>query len=211
MRSGIIPFRFDLSDVLKRASRLTRKHIGSVTLSLPFISVVISPKDGEKRAAREIVVRLKDRRVLSAWECCDNCIDHALKSLQEIRRFLVDKEVELVEFQDGPLYLVIDAMIIGIRQFLTYEQRLKTATVLPARRTKGIRREPDMRQGCFDGLEILRGHLSRCLGQIASIAGMELSANGVIENYQGAWTMEAYDPPTLTNARKAQNAAKIAK
>jgi hypothetical protein len=198
MRSGIIPFRFDLSEVLKRANRLARKHVGNITLSLPFVSVAISPKDREKKVAREIVVRLKDRRVLSASECCDNCIDQALISLQEIRRLLVDKEVELAEFQDGPLYLVIDAMTTGIKQFLTFEQRLKASVVPSARRAKGIEREPDIRQGYFDGLEILRGHLSRCLGQIAAIAGMKLPKEGLIANYRGAWQIDAYEQKKLT-------------
>jgi hypothetical protein len=32
----------------------------------------------------------------------------------------------------------------------------------------------------FEALEILRGHLSRCLGQIAAIAGMEAPTEGLI-------------------------------
>ena len=76
-------------------------------------------------------------------------------------------------------------MTTGVRQFLTYEQRLKNTTVPPARRAKGIQREPNIRQGYFDGLEVLRGHLSRCLGQVAAIAGMELPKEGVIANYRG--------------------------
>jgi hypothetical protein len=79
-----------MGDVLKRVRRVASQHVGNVTLSLPFISVAVNPKDREKQVAREIVIRLKDRRVLSAWECCDNCIDLALKSLQEIRKFLVE-------------------------------------------------------------------------------------------------------------------------
>jgi hypothetical protein len=31
----------------------------------------------------------------------------------------------------APLYLLIDAMVLGIRQFLTYEQLLKIADDLP--------------------------------------------------------------------------------
>jgi hypothetical protein len=41
--------------------------------------------------------------VLSACECCDDCIDRALASLQEIRRTLVDKQVELYDILDGPI------------------------------------------------------------------------------------------------------------
>src|SRR3546814_16799655 len=66
--------------------------IGNVTINLPFVSVDVSPKDRERSVARDVVIRLRDRRVLCAWECCDSCIDQALASLQEIRRTIVDKD-----------------------------------------------------------------------------------------------------------------------
>ena len=88
MRSGSIPFRFDLTELLSRARRQFNKRVGNVTLSLPFISMAVSLKDRERQVAREILIRLKDRRVLSARECCDNCVERALASLQEIRKVL---------------------------------------------------------------------------------------------------------------------------
>ncbi len=122
----MVAFQFDITDVLKRMRRITNKHLGNVTLNLPFVSVDVSVKDREKQVAREIVIRLKDRRVLSAYECCDGCIDQALASLQEIRAILVDSQVGLSDLHDGPLCLHIDAMLSGIRQFVTFEQRLRT-------------------------------------------------------------------------------------
>ena len=116
MTSGTIrPFRLDITDVLRRARRRFRRHVGDVTLNLPFITFSISPNDREKHIAREIVIRLKDRRVPNARECCDDCLDEALTSLYEIRRLLVDKQVELSDLQDGSLYLLLDAMTLGIR------------------------------------------------------------------------------------------------
>jgi hypothetical protein len=198
MRSGTIPFQFDLSDVLKKVRRVASKRVGNVTLSLPFVSIAVNPKDREKQIAREIVIRLKDRRVLSAWECCDNCIEQALASLQEIRRVLVDKQVDLSDVHDGPLFLLVDAMAIGIRQFLTFEQHLQAQEKrFVGKRGSSTRRSPEDQQAYFDGLEILRGHLSRCLGQIALIAGMEAPKDGLIANYQGAWQIEAYKPLQL--------------
>ena len=97
MRSGDIPFKFDLTDLVARARRQISGRVGNITLSLPFISIEVSPKDRERQVAREIVLRLRDRRVLSAWECCDSCIDNALASLREIRQLIVDKEVELAD------------------------------------------------------------------------------------------------------------------
>jgi hypothetical protein len=198
VRSGDIPFKFDLTDLLARARRQVAGRIGDVTLNLPFISIAVSPKDRERRVAREIVLRLRDRRVLSAWECCDDCIERALTSLKEIRQLIVDKEVELAELQDGPLFLLLDAMATGIRQFMTYEELLRRDKDAPPHPRFGeFHRPPDVRQAYFDGLEILRGHLSRCLGQIALIAGMPVPTEGIIENYQGPWQLEAYEAPPL--------------
>ncbi len=202
MRTGAIPFQFDLTDLLAKARRQFAGRVGDVTLNLPFVSVAVSPKDREKQIAREIVIRLRDRRVLSAWECCDDCIDNALASLREIRQTLVEKQVELPDAQDGPLYLLIDAMLVGIRQFMTYEELLRRSPDARPHPRFDKYRLPEHRQGYFDGLELLRGHLSRCLGQIAAIAGMEVPADGLIANYQGPWEEQAYlpsspvDPPT---------------
>jgi len=193
LRRGAIPLKFDMSGLLARARRQFNNRIGDVTLSLPFISFGVKPKDREKQAAREIVIRLKDRRVLSAFECCDDCIDRAMVSLKEIRTFLVDKQVELSDVQDGPLFLLTDAMVLGIRQFMTYEELLNRSPDRPAHPAfRDFHRPPDVRQGYFDGLELLRGHLSRCLGQVAVIAGMDAPQEGLIANYKGPWEVEAY-------------------
>ena len=203
MRSGDIPFKFDLTDLLGRARRQVAGRIGNVTLSLPFVSISVSPKDRERGVAREVVLRLRDRRVLSAWECCDDCIERALASLKEIRQFIVDKEVDLAELQDGPLFLLLDAMAAGIRQFMTFEELLRRDENAPSHRRFGeFHRPPDARQAYFDGLEVLRGHLSRCLGQIAAIAGMPAPAGGIIENYQGPWQLEAYQAPSQLEEAK---------
>jgi len=81
MRSGTIPFKFDMTGLLARARRQVSGRLGNVTLHLPFVSIAVNPKDRERQIARELVIRLMDRRVLSAWECCDDCIDRALTSL----------------------------------------------------------------------------------------------------------------------------------
>lgn len=202
MRTGDIPFKFDLTNLLGRARRQVAGRIGNLTLNLPFVSVEVSPKDRERVVAREVVLRLRDRRVLSAWECCDNCIDHALASLQEIRQLIVDKEVELAELQDGPLFLLLDAMGAGIRQFMTFEELLRRGEDAPSHpRFAEFYRPTDVRQAYFDGLEILRGHLSRCLGQVALIAGVPAPTDGIIENYQGPWQLEAYKEPAVLPGR----------
>jgi len=200
MRSSAIPFQFDITDVLKRMRRLGRNRLGDVTLNLPFISIGVSPKDREKQVAREIIIRLRDRRVLSASECCDDCIDRALASLQEIRRLLVDKQVDLSDVEDGPLFLLIEAMTVSIRQFLTFEQRLQAMEQLPANKLRSdVQRPANVRQAYFNGLEILRGHLSRCVGQVAVVAGMNLPTDSLVAGYQDAWQIDAYRPLELTD------------
>jgi hypothetical protein len=206
MKTVTPPFKFDLQDVLGRARRLAGGSVGEITLNLPFVSVAVHPKDKEKQVARELVIRLKDRRVLTAWECCDGCIDQALASLQEIRRLLVDKQVELADMQDGPLHLLIDAMALGIRQFLTFEQRLThPGDRSDTRLASELQRPEDMRRAYFDGLEILRGHLSRCLSQVATLAGMEVPNEGIIVHYQGAWQLDAYKAPPLPSGPDDRN------
>src|SRR5271165_922143 len=154
MRSGTIPFKFDMTDLLARARRQVSGRLGDVTLQLPFVSIAVNPKDRERQVAREVVIRLRDRRVLSARECCDNCIDRALTSLQEIRQTLVNKQVELSDVQDGPLYLFIDMMLLGIRQFFTYEEILERSdNALPHPHFGNFDRPRDTRQAYFEALE----------------------------------------------------------
>lgn len=85
------PFKFDMSMLLRKARRLMKKRIDGVTISVPFLSFTITPDDLEQKAAREILMRLADKRVLNAFECCDSCVEYALASLQEIRSLLVEK------------------------------------------------------------------------------------------------------------------------
>jgi hypothetical protein len=121
-------FMVDVSKALGHAQRLKARHLPGlqIGLSLPFLTINVSPNDVERRVAREVVIRCRDRRVLNARECCDGCIDQALSSLQELRAKLVDKQVDLSEAQDGPLYLLLELMLDSVRQFLTFEQRLRS-------------------------------------------------------------------------------------
>lgn len=194
MKRAQVPFKFDLSDLVKKARGQTHR-IGDVTINLPFVSFSVSPNDREKKIAREVVIRLRDKRVLSAWECCDDCIDSALASLQDIRGLLVEKQVELADAQDSSLYLILETMLVGIRQFMTYEELLRRRPDAPNHPRYSSHRLPEHQQGYFDGLELLRGHLSRCLGQLAAIANIAAPSEGLIARYQGPWEIEAYRSP----------------
>jgi len=203
MRSLKPPFKFDFRSQIETARRKLSSRVGSIAINLPFLSFSLNPDDLERRVAREIVIRLADRRVLNAFECCDNCIDQALSSLQEIRRILVDKQVELANVPDSPLYLLIELQVEAIRQFLTFEQRLNQ--VVPETRkshpnlVNGFRRTPQIREQYFAALEMLRAHLHRCLFQIAKIADIRIPKISDHMRYDEAWQIEAYEKPQLSD------------
>jgi hypothetical protein len=173
------PFKFDLGGIVERLRKLPLSVEG-VTIALPFVEVTVKPDNTERKVAREVVIRLADRRVLNAYECCDGCIENALKSLQEIRTVLVDKQVELANESEGVLYLMIDSIRESIRQFLTFEQRLG--------------RNRESRELYFAGLEMLRAHIHRSLLQIAKIADMQIPSISANMRYDEHWQIEAYEP-----------------
>ena len=195
------PFRFDLRALISEARRKVSSRVGGVTITLPVVSLNVEPQDLERRVAREIVIRMADRRVLNAFECCDNCVDHALASLQTIRSFLVDKQVELTKSVESPLYLLVELMLAAIRQFITFEERLSPKSDRVAETESGaeLSRGPyEPLEKYFAALEMLRAHLYRCLSQVAKIADMEIPRIGEHMRYDEAWQLEAYErPPSL--------------
>lgn len=147
--------KFDFTAFYEKAQRIKKKvGLTGVTISLPFISLDFSSSDKERKIAREIIIRIRDKRVLNSKECCDNCIENALKSLQEIRQLLVDKQVE-IEDVESPLFLLADFSIYGIRQFLTFTE---------------FYNPQNNRHEYFEALEIIRGHLLRTFDAINKIA-----------------------------------------
>ena len=200
MRALPPPFLLDFRSLLKQWRRKLNTRVDGVSISLPFISFRVAPTDLEQRVARELIIRMANRRVLSAWECCDNCIDQALESLQGIRSTLEDKQVDLAQVIDSPLYLLLEYQLEAIRQFLTFEQRLnaKSATSkIFLTSQQDTRRQTDTRETYFAALEMLRGHLHRCLVQVAKIA--DVTPPKLMQNidYGEAWQLEAYEKPLL--------------
>jgi len=190
-------FKFDITKLLRKAQKIAQKHINGLTITLPFISFSVTPEDIEKKVARELMIRLSDKRVLNAKECCDDCIDNALASLQEIRKILVNAQVELSDYHEGALYLLVELMAEGIRQFLTIEESLKVSPSLKEKAEfKDLYRSPDIRQQYFSILEKLRFHIHSCLSQVAIIADMETPK---IESYLKSneqWMLSLYKKPT---------------
>jgi len=200
MRDLTPPFRFDLGSLISGARKRVNSRVDGVGINLPFVTFNVKPDDLEQKVAREIVIRMAERRVLNAFECCDNCIDQALESLQKIRLLLVDKQVELANHTDSALYVLTEAMGDAIRQFLTFKQRLKQE---PARSPiltptfTDFRRPPDQREQYFAALEMLRGHLFRCLSQVSKVANVNIPKIVDHMRYDEAWQLEAYERPVL--------------
>lgn len=142
-------------------------------------------------AAREIVIRRADKRVLNAFECCDSCVEQALASLHEIRSLLVDKQVGLSSLADEGLYLVIELMLEGIRQFFTFEEKLRAVNPqFPG--DLHTRFERHDFQPYFSALEMLRGHLYRCLAQVARVADTKIPKISGHMRCEDAWNLSTY-------------------
>ena len=203
MRNLPSPFQFDVSELVGKARRHLKKRVDGVTINLPFVSFSVRTDDVEKKVAREVVIRLADKRVLNAFECCDSCVEQALASLQDIRSLLVDKQVELSAQADGGLYLVIELMLEGIRQFFTFEERLRTVNPhFPGDLHTRFTRH-DL-QPYFGALEMLRGHLYRCLAQVAAVADTKIPKISDHMRYEDAWQLNAYKEPELIEQADAQ-------
>lgn len=149
--------------------------VDGVTITLPFISFNISSKDTEKKIAKELVIRLRDKRVLNSKECCKNCIDYSLKSLIEIRNLLVNKQVDIKKI-DSPLFLLCDFALYGIKEFLSYIENYNLT---------------EHREQYFEALHIIRGHLIRTFDQICIIA--EVPSNfGFRSDFDPEWNEDLY-------------------
>ena len=197
MKDRSPPFKFDVSTLVGKAKRHVKKRVDGITINLPFVSFSVKPDDLEQKVAREIVIRLADKRVLNAIECCDDCVEQALASLQAIRSLLVDKQVELAALVDGGLYLIVELMLVGIRQFFTFEEGLCTTNPEFSGELHSGPHRHEL-QPYFAALEMLRGHLYRCLEQVAVVADTTIPKISQHMRYEDAWQLEAYESPTET-------------
>ena len=174
--------KFDVSSILQRAKRLPKPKVEGVSINLPFLSINVTVSDDEKKIAREVLIRLRDKRVLVAWECCDNCIENALASIQDIRALLVDKQVELPD-ENSAMFLLFDLMLAGIRQFLTFTERY----------------DPHIhREEYFGALEFLRGHLLRCIEEVAKLGNTTPQLSNRLD-FNPLWEKGTYTHKTLSN------------
>lgn len=167
---------FDVQPFYDRAKKIKDKvKLEGVTINLPFISFNLTADDKEKKIAREIIIRLRDKRVLNSKECCENCIDNSLKSILEIRQILVDKQVE-IEKTDSSLFLLVDFALFGVKKFLTYTEFFDSM---------------NNKREYFDTLNIIRGHLLKILDQLGKIAELPTDF-GFCHDFSEIWEKEIY-------------------
>lgn len=178
--------KFDVSSILQRAKLLPKPKVKDISINLPFLSIDLTVSDDERKNAREVLIRLRDKRVLVAHECCDKCIRNALASIQDIRTLLINKQVELPN-DDSALFLLFDLMLVGIHQFLTFTERYDLHI---------------QRKEYFRALEALRGHSLRCIEEIAKIGNTSPQLSNRLD-FNPIWEKEIYviESPLSDNSR----------
>lgn len=177
--------KFNFQSLLSRKIKQAKDSIDNITINLPYISFSIKPKNKEKTVAKEIIIRLSDKRVLNSRECCDDCIKNAILSIDEIRQLLVDKQVELMDYTDSILYLIIEMILESIRQFFTYIEKYK----LELDFDKFFRKK----EIYFGAIELLRSHIYRCLIQISKIAEIKIPKIQNYVRYNEKWELSYYE------------------
>jgi len=191
MKNRKTDLKFNFQSILYKRVKQAKDSLNSITINLPFLSFSIKPENKEKLAAKEIVIRLADKRVLNAFECCDDCIEKALSSLQEIRKLLVDKQVELMNYTDTALYVLLELILESIRQFFTYIERNKIESDFDWKFKK--------REIYLGALELLRSHIYRCLIQLSHIASIKIPKISNHVRYDEKWELIYYKEPKYLN------------
>lgn len=149
----------DINKIYKEAIKFAKKTtISDITITLPFISFSVQATDIEKKIAREIIIRVRDKRVITSFQCCPSCTEYAIISLNEIRAILIDKQVELNNV-DSVLFLLIDFALDGIRNFMSNTENLKVSRHLETYKRL---------------LQELREHLLRVFDQVSKIAELSM-------------------------------------
>lgn len=195
---------FDFSGLLADARRKLGGSTDGIEICLPHLSVCVSPSAGERSVAMQIAVRSANRSFLNRDECCLRCRDSALSSLREIEHMLVRQQTDLSVTPDGPVAILIDYMLEGIRQFTAFERAIgvssetdSVASLDPASRWPYVNR-----RACLHAMELLRTHSWCCLRQVESIANVRIASVRDHLPDGHAWQLEAYRPPVAI----AQNA-----
>jgi len=151
---------FEIGGVLRGFRAIAQQpSVDSVEINLPGLTIPVRAGSTEKRNALRLLIKLRDKRVLTEKECCDSCIRNALASISEIRQFLTEEQLRIAD-SESPTFLLADFMLALIRGFLTLTEPLD-----PVR---------DMKE-FFSYLNDLRTEMLHAVDQTAVIAGQTAS------------------------------------
>ncbi|MCL5770667.1 MAG: hypothetical protein M1479_00115 [Actinobacteria bacterium] len=176
--------KFNFQSLLSNKIQQSKDSIDSININLPYISFSIKPKNKEKIVAKEIIIRLSDKRILNNKECCNDCIRNAVISLNEIRQFLVNKQIDLMDYTNSSLYLLIEMILESIRQFFTYIEKYEIDSK--------FNNSFEKKEIYFGALELLRSHIYRCLIQISKIASVNIPKISYRIEYNEKWELNYY-------------------
>jgi len=165
--------KVDVRGLTSRARRWTNKRVTKVEVNLGFIKFGLEVNDPERTAARELVFRLRDRRVLTAEECCGDCVRNSMVSLQEVRSSIVDAQEKLANLHDGQLFWLLDYILVTIRAFLTWEERSRVGQPHGGD-VEAHYKDFDNARRFRSQLDLVRAHARVALNAIGTVAEVDL-------------------------------------
>lgn len=163
----------DVRDLVRRARRWLKTRAEGATVNTGFISFPLTVNKAERTAARKLLIRLRDKRVFTAEDCCDDCVRNSIASLQDVRAILVGQQADLADHHEGQLFWVIDYMLATIRAFLTWDERTRADSASDSN-ADTYDRERGRTHHYIEQLDVLRAHVRTALQGMAVIAEIDL-------------------------------------
>lgn len=164
------PMEFDFSQFFTPLNNLISRNLKGVSINILGITFSFDYSKDDEKIAKEILVFLADKRVLNSKECCDNCIKDSIESILDIRKFLVQKQIELIGYETQPLFLIVEFLLETVRQFLTHSEKIKKSYAAAHSQKSDLIMHYGEKEAFFSALEIFRTHIHSCFVQIAKIA-----------------------------------------
>jgi hypothetical protein len=91
---------------------------------IPNISLSLKFSKEDNRIIKEIMIYSQNKRFLTSYQCCGNCTKYAIDSLVDYRNFLVKKRIEVIEYDQRSLKIIIDQILKNIELFLNFSEDL---------------------------------------------------------------------------------------
>jgi hypothetical protein len=96
----------------------------SLSVNIPFLNINFKIADDiEGEIVNEILIHSEDKRFLTSWQCCSNCTKHAIDSVLEYRKFLVDQKVKLSKIKKSQFIKIVDYLLVETKKFLSISEK----------------------------------------------------------------------------------------